>query len=251
MPLAVALAALLLHVLPAGSLAARSALCSIASEKPVHQLAAHELRRYLHLSSSSGLGAFELGRGTNTPHGIVLVTTKAWRQQLPALVAPSDTLDQSSISRIARLAEGLRSGSEDHALVPAQTTAGRDIIVVLGATDRSVLAGAYSLVERLTPVRFQLHGDILPDRTGPLPAVGELFRAGHGSLGGGVVLSPGEVSVRGLQPFHDFAGKRATAPTTLLSLPSAHYEVFLVFLQKVLTGGMQRSTSFYLTRWPR
>jgi len=212
MPLAVALSALLLHVLPAGNLAAPAAgrtapaALFIASEKPAHQLAAHELRRYLHLSSSSGLGAFELGRGASAPHGVVLVTTEAWRQQLPELVA-SDTLDRSSISRIARLAAGLRSGSEDHALLPAETAAGRYIIVVLGATDRGVLAGAYSLVERLTPVRFQLHGDILPDRTGPLLALGELFRAGHASLGGGVVLSPGEVSVRGLQPFHDFAGK--------------------------------------------
>jgi hypothetical protein len=99
-------------------------------------------------------------------------------------------------------------GADEHALLPVRTASGRRVIAVLGAADRGVLMGVYSLVERLTPVRFQLHGDILPDRTGggSLPSLGELFNAGHAALGpAGVILSPGGVSVRGLQPFHDFA----------------------------------------------
>eukprot|EP01051_Picozoa_sp_SAG22_P003160 SAG22_NODE_151_length_17414_cov_7.812128_7_plen_581_part_00 len=196
---------------------------------PAHQLAALELQRYLHLSSSSGLAACEVrvgapyygaGAGALPAHGgVALLAAETWGERLPALAlrqpGSGGSLAPDSVARLEalsdRLSRGGGSATDDHALLSISTASGRRIIVVLGATDTSVLMGAYSLVERLTPVRFQLHGDILPDRTGllggsQLPALAEIFDAGYAGLGGaGVVLTPGDVSVRGLQPFHDFA----------------------------------------------
>ena len=218
---AAALALALTSLPPSVALGAPTAEVFIAAD-PVHQLAALQLRRYLHLSSSSGLAACELriagvadrlddvaSAAAPTVPGFALLTAGAWQAHLPALVEQSDgRLTPASAARLVALAERLGRGSDDdHALLPIRTASGRRVIAVLGATDRSVLMGTYSLIERFTPVRFQLHGDVLPDRTtGSLPTLAELFEAGHAALGvGGVVLSPGDVSVRGLQPFHDFS----------------------------------------------
>ena len=224
-----ALTAALALLLP--SVAAAVPAAVFVAADPAHQLAAQELQRYLHLSSSSGLAACALragakgagagvgggagagagagtGAGASAVHGVVLLTAETWRERLPVLLwQPDDGLAPASVARLGALGHRLGRGTDEHALLAISTASGRRVIAVLGATDRSVLMGAYSLIERLTSVRFQLHGDILPDRTGgSLPALGDLFAAGHAALGEtGVMLSPGDVSVRGLQPFHDFA----------------------------------------------
>ena len=84
--------------------------------------------------------------------------------------------------------------------VDNQTT----IVVAMGASPTSVSYAVYTLIEQITPTRFAIQGDIVPDRTLPQPTIKELLtprvlRTAEG------LFHPGTVSVRGLQPFHDFA----------------------------------------------
>ena len=170
---------------------------------PAHRLAALELQRYLHLSTSSGFISSEVSVGGQRDAqqallgpGVAL-TTAAAADRLPVLLPVAS----SSAVRLDALSQRLRRGTDDHALLPVTLASGHPGLIVLGATDRAVLMGAYSLIERLTPVRFRLHGDVLPDRTtGTLPTLAALFDNAHRSLSAaspsGVLFTPGGVSVR-------------------------------------------------------
>ena len=171
---------------------------------PVHRLGALELQRYLHLSTSSGFISSEVSVGGQRDAqqallgpGVALTTAAAWTDRLPVLLPVAS----SSAVRLDALSQRLRRGTDDHALLPVTLASGHPGLIVLGATDRAVLMGAYSLIERLTPVRFRLHGDVLPDRTtGTLPTLAALFDNAHRSLSAaspsGVLFTPGGVSVR-------------------------------------------------------
>ena len=209
------------------AVAADVAALFIAAD-PVHELAAHELRRYLHSSTASGHAACEseLWTTTGSGHGaaddgVVLLTAEGWRQQLPVLIQQQPL---ASTEHLETLADRLRSGTDDHVLAPVETASGR-VVVVLGATDRAVLMGSYSLIERLTPVRFQLHGDILPDRTGALPTLSNIFLAGHAALNTGLLLSL----------------------VTSACEACSHFTI----LPKGQIGGTRQSTSCCSTRWQR
>jgi hypothetical protein len=119
----------------------------------------------------------------------------------------------TQVGAVAGLAAALRPGTDDHGFAAVGLGAsGGHLVVALGATDRAGLFAAYSLVERLTVVQFRLHGDVVPDRNArSTPTLAALAEVGFTPRGIGaaagqafVVLSSGDVGVRGMQPFHDF-----------------------------------------------
>ena len=64
-----------------------------------------------------------------------------------------------------------------------------------------LLYGVYHFIEVVTPIRFALHGDLLPDRTSTTHAELNFEDLGNEPR----LYSPRNVTMRGLQPFHDFA----------------------------------------------
>ena len=92
-------------------------------------------------------------------YGIVFATRASWhaglRGRFASRLAPHD------LDSVEALLSTLRPDTDDHAIT---TVSNGTIIVAVGASDRAVLYAAYSLIERITSVRFRLHGDTLPDR---------------------------------------------------------------------------------------
>lgn len=79
-------------------------------------------------------------------------------------------------------------------------------LVCSGLDRQSTRHAAYTLVQRVTNVRFALHGDIIPDPSNRAPGglcgllASPRFTADH--IGAYLATA---VSVRGIQPFHDFS----------------------------------------------
>jgi hypothetical protein len=87
-------------------------------------------------------------------------------------------------------ADGSLAG-QDYRIM-SEAAGGRQLVSVAGGGGVGTLYGVYRLAERMG-VRFYLHGDVIPDRPIPL-AFPPFAEEGHPLF-----------SVRGLQPFHDFA----------------------------------------------
>jgi hypothetical protein len=90
-----------------------------------------------------------------------------------------------------RAGSGKTLAAQDY-LLRSETVSGSQLVSIVGGDDVGTLYGVYRLAERLG-VRFYLHGDVIPDERVPL-AFSDFSEAGHALF-----------SVRGLQPFHDFA----------------------------------------------
>jgi hypothetical protein len=82
-------------------------------------------------------------------------------------------------------------GPPDYRIRSLMTPTGQ-VVAITGGGGSGTLYGVYRLAERMG-VRFYLHGDVIPDERVPL-AFPEFSEDGHPLF-----------SVRGLQPFHDFA----------------------------------------------
>ncbi|MFA5265931.1 MAG: malectin domain-containing carbohydrate-binding protein [Opitutaceae bacterium] len=138
---------------------------------PVERFAAREVRRYLYLRTGK-LPDLKIGRADRGSLCIFVGIQK--RLQADAAELGTTLAAQEYFLR-----------SEGEAGVVSR-------LFIIGGDDIGTLYGAYRFAELLS-VRFYLHGDVIPDRLIPLaiPEVNELGRP--------------LFSVRGIQPFHDFA----------------------------------------------
>ena len=139
------------------------------SASALERFAARELQRYVYVCTGDLL-AIRVQRGDVTGPRFTVATQ---RQSTPlagsrARLAPRDYL------------------------IVSQDAGGTQLISITGGDDVGTLYGVYRFAERLG-VRFYLHGDVIPDGR---VAFGfpEFNEFGHALF-----------SVRGLQPFHDFA----------------------------------------------
>ncbi len=140
--------------------------------------AAAEVRRYLYLRTGVLPALREAASFSRIPHGAVAIAEKG-RAILQGLESGDAAV------KIAAL------GAEDYWLKTLGSAQKRLLLVAAGGGP-GVLYGAYQLAEKLG-VRFGLEGDIVPDGTIPMPEL-DLDETGHPLF-----------SVRGIQPFHDFA----------------------------------------------
>ena len=165
-------------------------------------IAQKELQRYLYLTTTDG-DLPSLGLPTLPSSGILLSNSDEWRDDVlsPAHVMLSNDTLALIHARISRL----RPDTDDHCLLTVPTQQGFNLTLAVGATDRAMLFAIFTLIERTTPIAFRIHGDVLPDRSGlfhrSLAEWTEHFH--HRSLD--LLMTPGEVAHRGLQPFHDFS----------------------------------------------
>jgi hypothetical protein len=132
----------------------------------LERFAARELQRYIYVCTGSLVAS---GPQAGAPAGPALIVATQGRA-LASLAGPGQPL-----------------GPGDYRV---RSSDGR--VSIIGGDDVGTLYGVYRFAERLG-VRFYLHGDVIPDSPVPLsfPAFAE---DGHALF-----------SVRGLQPFHDFA----------------------------------------------
>lgn len=136
----------------------------------LERFAARELQRYVYVCTGS---LVPVGARAGIVPGPALVVATQGR----ALAGPPGP--------------GRPLGPRDYRLDSA-AAAGFARVSVVGGDDVGTLYGVYRLAERLG-VRFYLHGDVIPDSPVPL-GFPEFTEDGHALF-----------SVRGLQPFHDFA----------------------------------------------
>ncbi len=135
---------------------------------PLERFAARELQRYVYVCTGELLPLRPEGAGPSGPAFLVATQDHAPRRPSGAPLAPQDYLIRS----------GGRGASQR--------------VSVVGGDAVGALYGVYRLAERMG-VRFYLHGDVVPDAPVAL-AFPAFTEAGHPLF-----------SVRGLQPFHDFA----------------------------------------------
>jgi len=136
----------------------------------LERFAARELQRYLYVRTGS---LVPVGARAGIPAGPALVVATQGRA-LAGLAATRRPLGPGDY----RLDSGAAGGFAR--------------VSVVGGDDVGTLYGVYRLAERMG-VRFYLHGDVVPDAPVPL-GFQEFSEDGHALF-----------SVRGLQPFHDFA----------------------------------------------
>jgi len=150
----------------------------VAADAGWHErTAAAEVRRYIYLRTGVLPALREARSFSGVPSGAVAVLEKGG-----ALARGLD--DGGVAARIAAL------GIEDYWL-KTLPRGSKQVILVAGGGGSGVLYAAYQLAEMLG-VRFGLDGDIIPDRTVPMPRL-DLDESGHPLF-----------AVRGIQPFHDF-----------------------------------------------
>ena len=170
-----------------------SALQVIYSRENQH--AASELRRYLYLITAE-LPALTLLEEA----GLNLQLPSAQQEQLPIVLAgprADDPLAHALLTAIdagwSTAALGSAAGEHDHVL--RSSTA----VVCHGATTLATRYAVYSLLETLG-VGFRLHGQDAVPRLRTSEVVERLQ-----GLPQQQNLSPGTITTRGIQPFHDFS----------------------------------------------
>ncbi|HMD60508.1 MAG TPA: malectin domain-containing carbohydrate-binding protein, partial [Opitutaceae bacterium] len=136
----------------------------------LERFAARELQRYVYVRTGS----------------LLPVTAQSGAPKGPALVVATQGRALASLGE-----PGHRLGPQDY-LLRSGARDGLPRVSVIGGDDVGTLYGVYRLAERLG-VRFYLHGDVIPDTPIPL-GFAPFAEDGHALF-----------SVRGLQPFHDFA----------------------------------------------
>ena len=77
-------------------------------------------------------------------------------------------------------------------------------LLCIGSSPKSTSYSVFTLIERITPIRFHLDGDVLPDRTLPLPSLQSIVKRIHDDVDISQLFAPA-AAVRGIQPFHDFS----------------------------------------------
>jgi hypothetical protein len=164
-------------------------------------LPAKELRRYLYKAS----GEVAVITGSDNPLNIstdpfIAITTvehASWLQQ------SSSNCTSAAIAAVVD--QGL--GADEFVLTYVHPVGGGAGLIVAAGTKTSRLYGVYALIERITAIRFAIHGDLLPDRAidRPDPESLATLIVKWARLHLDEVHSPGDVTTRGLQPFHDFA----------------------------------------------
>lgn len=161
-----------------------------------NQHAASELRRYLYLITAElpGLTLLEdAGPGPQLP--------RVRQEQLPIVLAgprADDPLAHALLTAIdagwSTAALSSAAGGDDHVLRSSLDGAA---VICHGATTLSTRYAVYSLLETLG-VGFRLHQDAVPQlRTSDV--VARLLGLPQQNL------SPGAITTRGIQPFHDFS----------------------------------------------
>lgn len=112
-------------------------------------------------------------------------------QLLPIRPDDGDRAHPGFVLAVAARSAGAALGAQDYCL-RAETLEGGALVTITGGDPIGALYGVYRFAERMG-VRFYLHGDVIPDERVPL-AFAPFQEEGHPLF-----------SVRGLQPFHDFA----------------------------------------------
>ncbi len=137
---------------------------------PLERFAARELQRYVYVCTGT---VVPVSADPGIPPGpALLVATRA--HALSHVTEPGQPIAPRDY-RLRSAGPGVSPG-----------------VSIIGGDDVGTLYGVYRFAERLG-VRFYLHGDVIPDSLVPL-AFPEFAEDGHALF-----------SVRGLQPFHDFA----------------------------------------------
>jgi hypothetical protein len=161
---------------PASSQTQPVAIVLAGKAAPLERLAAREIRRYLYLRTGCLLPIQEAREASASRGDLIVLARK----------------DHAVLGDL-----GVETPAEVSALAPEQYllqtlfTRERQILLAAGGDAVGTLYAGYRLAEHLG-VRFYLHGDVVPDRQGPLriPPLNELGRP--------------LFAVRGIQPFHDF-----------------------------------------------
>jgi hypothetical protein len=162
------------------AVAARPAepLPSIVSPKgasDLETLAAHEVRRYVYLRTGRLLPIVP-----TVPDAVGAI-----------VVARKDRDVVTALAREAKLEAAVGALSDQAYLLKTIPHAIGPVVLIAGGDDAGTLYGAYRFAEQLG-VRFDLHGDVVPDKRIDLnwPVVDESAKP--------------LFALRGIQPFHDF-----------------------------------------------
>lgn len=147
------------------------AIVYAAKAKGTSLLAAKELQRYLYVRTGKMPRMQVIKAGAPLPSNCIIAATL---NELPAQL--KNTLVSEKLGGDAFL---LRSINNQQ-------------LVITGATDISVLYGAYKFIES-TGIGFALQGDVIPDGK-----IGKINTTGFNKL-----YEP-SFALRGIQPFHDF-----------------------------------------------
>lgn len=168
--------AVLLFAICASVSAAPAIIAIDTQASALERQAAREVRRYVYLRTGALLDIEEVSRLPASGNAIVIAT------KCRALGATF--IDEPDARPLAAQQYNLRAC--------ANTASNKQYQYIIGGDDTGTLYGAYRLAEHLG-VRFYAHGDVIPDERIPfvMPAVHENGRP--------------LFSVRGIQPFHDFA----------------------------------------------
>ena len=173
---------------------------------------AKELRRYLYLATNE-LPALQSaeesgGLGKIAEKGFVIVLGEASSILVRSSVRDIARSASNSLPHAAGMLDLVNHLSEEadndtHALQTVQWADTNMALLCIGSSPRSTSYSVFSLIEHVTAIRFHLHGDVLPDRTLPLPSLRSIVKRIRND-GISLTLSPTS-SVRGVQPFHDFS----------------------------------------------
>lgn len=141
-------------------------------------LAAREVMRYVYLRTGA---LMSIAPREKAPAGEAIIVA---RKDRPVVAR--------AVQRASARAAVAALGTQQYLLMTLARPRAPKTVLVVGGDDVGTLYGAYRLAEHLG-VRFYLHGDVIPDaRIGPdLPDLNETGRP--------------LFSIRGIQPFHDFA----------------------------------------------